>query len=77
MEKLSNEVIAKGVLDHLTNVMRKWKNNPSFVLPNLKQILVTRWHSDPLFLVSFLVIMVHPWFFLENNIVLSIIRKPT
>ena len=53
METLSNEEISKGVLDHLTIVMQNYNDDPEFQLPALTQFLVTRWHSDPLFLVSF------------------------
>jgi hypothetical protein len=52
METLSDEEIKKGILEHLTNVMRKKNNNPKYELPALKLIKPTRWHSDPLFLVS-------------------------
>jgi hypothetical protein len=52
IETLSNEEISKGVLNHLTNLMQKKLNNPVYQLPALKQIKVTRWHSDPLFLVT-------------------------
>jgi hypothetical protein len=51
IEKLSDEVIKKGVLDHLTSLMQKRNNNPAYQLPELKQIKVTRWHKDQLFLV--------------------------
>jgi hypothetical protein len=51
METLSNEEISKSVLDHLTTLMQNYNDDPEFELPALTQFLVTRWHSDPLFLV--------------------------
>ncbi len=52
METLSDEEISEKVLEHLTKVLRNYKEDQEFELPALKQIKVTRWHSDPLFLVS-------------------------
>ena len=51
METLSDEEIKKEVLSQLTNFMQKKKKDPAFQLPALKLIKVTRWHTDPLFLV--------------------------
>jgi len=53
METLSNEDILKAVLELLTNFMQNYNDDPDFELPALTQFLVTRWHSDPLFLVIF------------------------
>jgi hypothetical protein len=47
MESVSNEDISQGVLNRLTDLMRKYKSDPDFNLPALKQIMVTRWSSDP------------------------------
>jgi hypothetical protein len=52
METLSDEEIKKGILEHLTKVMRNYKDDQEYQLPALKLIKPTRWHSDPLFLVS-------------------------
>jgi hypothetical protein len=51
METLSDDEIKKGILDHLTNIMRKKNNNPVYQLPALKQINATRWHTEKFFLV--------------------------
>ena len=32
---------------YFTDLMRKWKQDPSFVLPELKRVIVTRWLSNP------------------------------
>jgi hypothetical protein len=57
IETLSDEEISKGILGHLTNLMQKKNNDPTYELPGLRQIKVTRWHSDPLYLVSKIVLL--------------------
>ena len=52
METLSDAEISTGIVNHLTDVMRKWKEDPEFQLPQLKQIRPTRWNSEPYFLVN-------------------------
>jgi hypothetical protein len=52
IETLSDEEISKGILGHLTNLMQKKNNDPTYELPGLRQIKVTRWHNDPLYLVN-------------------------
>ena len=32
---------------YFTDLMRKWKQDPSLVLPELKRVIVTRWLSNP------------------------------
>ena len=51
METLTDEEIKGEVLNQLTNFMQKKRNEPKYQLPALKLIKVTRWHTDPLFLV--------------------------
>jgi monoamine oxidase len=38
---------------YLTDLMRKYKKDPSFTLPALKQIIVTRWLSNEFTLGSY------------------------
>ena len=49
METLTNEDIAQDVTDYLQEIMRKYKDNPDWNLPKLRQIVVTRWNSNPNF----------------------------
>ena len=49
MERLSDKEISDTILIHLESVVRKSRNDPDFRLPELKQIIVTRWDSDPFF----------------------------
>ena len=32
---------------YFTDLMKKWKNDPNFVLPQLTRVIVTRWNSNP------------------------------
>ena len=49
METLTNEDIAQDVTDYLQEIMRKYKADPDWKLPKLRQIVVTRWNSNPNF----------------------------
>ena len=53
IETLSDSTIASGLTGYLTDIVRKWKQNPTFVLPALKRIIVTRWLSNPYTLGSY------------------------
>ena len=49
MERLSDKEISDTILIHLESVVQKSRNDPDFRIPELKQIIVTRWDSDPFF----------------------------
>lgn len=49
MENLTDEEIAEDVCKYLEGIMRKNKKDPEWKLPTLRQIVVTRWHSNPNF----------------------------
>ena len=53
IETLSDTTIANGLTGYLTDIVRKWKQNPSFALPALKRIIVTRWLANPYTLGSY------------------------
>ena len=46
METLSNDEIAQDVCEKLQSIISKYKQNPNWVLPKLRQIVVTRWHTN-------------------------------
>ena len=49
METLTNEDIAQDVTDYLQKIMQKYKADLDWKLPKLRQIIVTRWNSNPNF----------------------------
>ena len=49
MERLSDKEISDTILGHLEKLVRKLNNEPTFILPELKRIIVTRWGLDPFF----------------------------
>ena len=53
IETLSDSTIASGLTGFLTDIVRKWKQNQTFVLPAVKRIIVTRWLSNPYTLGSY------------------------
>ena len=46
METLSNDEIAQDVCEKLQSIISNYKQNPNWVLPKLRQIVVTRWHTN-------------------------------
>ncbi len=49
MEELSDDEIASDICHYLESIMQKFKRDPSWKLPKLRQIVVTRWSSNPHF----------------------------
>ena len=39
--------MADAIKGYFTDLMRKWKQDPTFALPELKRVIVTKWLSNP------------------------------
>ena len=46
METLTDQEIADDICDYLENIIKEYKNDPTWKLPELKRIIVTRWNSN-------------------------------
>ena len=53
METLTDEEIGQDVCQYLQEVMQKYKGDPEWQIPKLRQIIVTRWNSNPNFCFQF------------------------
>ena len=53
IESLTDEEVSQSLIAYLTDLMRKWKEDPTFNLPELKQIIVTRWLTNQFTLGSY------------------------
>ena len=49
METLSDSEIAEDLCSKLQSIISKYKQDPNWTLPKLKQIIVSRWYSNPNF----------------------------
>ena len=46
METLTDEEIGQDLCNKLQSMISKYKQDPDWILPKLKQIVVTRWYTN-------------------------------